>query len=40
MEYLQKKEQQLWAKYSALESALAKLQAQGAFMAQAFAQKK
>jgi flagellar hook-associated protein 2 len=40
MEYLQKKEQQLWAKYSALESALAKLQAQGAFMAQAFVQKK
>ncbi|WP_448378687.1 flagellar filament capping protein FliD [Fervidobacterium sp.] len=40
MEYIQKKEQQLWAKYSALESALAKLQAQGAFMAQAFVQRK
>jgi len=40
MEYLQKKEQQLWAKYSSLESALAKLQAQGGFMAQAFAQRK
>ncbi len=40
LEYLQKKEQQLWAKYSTLESALAKLQAQGGFMAQAFAQKK
>lgn len=40
MEYLEKKEQQLWAKYSSLESALSKLQAQGAFMAQAFTQRK
>jgi len=40
MEYLQKKEQMLWAKYSSLESALAKLSAQGGFLAQAFAQKK
>ncbi len=40
MEYLQKKEQMLWAKYSSLESALAKLSAQGSFLTQAFAQKK
>ena len=40
MNYIEKKEQQLWAKYSTLESALAKLQAQGGFMAQAFAQRK
>lgn len=40
MDYLQKKEQMLWQKYSNLESALAKLSAQGSFMAQAFAPKK
>lgn len=40
MDYLQKKEQMLWQKYSNLESALSKLSAQGSFMAQAFASKK
>lgn len=40
MDYLQKKEQMLWQKYSNLESALSKLSAQGSFMAQAFAPKK
>lgn len=40
MGYIEKKEQMLWAKYSSLESALSKLSAQGAFMAQAFGPKK
>ncbi|MGC8954498.1 MAG: flagellar filament capping protein FliD [Fervidobacterium sp.] len=40
MEYLQKKEQMLWAKYSNLESALAKLSAQGSYISQAFSSKK
>ncbi len=40
MQYIEKKEQMLWQKYSALESALSKLAAQGSFMANAFAQRK
>lgn len=40
MDYLEKKEQMLWQKYSNLESALSKLSAQGNFMAQAFFSKK
>ncbi|MEN3041779.1 MAG: flagellar filament capping protein FliD, partial [Fervidobacterium sp.] len=40
MEYLEKKEQMLWQKYSNLESALSKLSAQGSFIAQAFSSKK
>ncbi len=35
LEYLQKREQMLWAKYSSLESALSKLSAQGSFISQA-----
>ena len=35
LEYLQKREQMLWAKYSSLESALSKLSVQGSFMSQA-----
>ena len=35
LEYLQKREQMLWSKYSSLESALSKLSAQGNFMSQA-----
>nr|MBP8657127.1 flagellar hook protein [Fervidobacterium sp.] len=35
LEYLQKREEMLWAKYSSLESALSKLSAQGSFISQA-----
>ncbi|HOQ39423.1 MAG TPA: flagellar filament capping protein FliD [Fervidobacterium sp.] len=40
LEYLQKKEEALWAKYSSLESALAKLSAQSNFISQAFSSNK
>ncbi|HQI10226.1 MAG TPA: flagellar filament capping protein FliD, partial [Fervidobacterium sp.] len=35
LEYLQKREEMLWSKYSSLESALSKLSAQGSFISQA-----
>lgn len=35
LEYLQKREEMLWAKYSSLESALSKLSVQGSFISQA-----